>query len=89
MNDQINGVLLFSKYSTKINFAHRTFRWDNEAKGMAAVHVVIIGFSSQESTTKMLFDYENIKGEPQLKSAKNINPYLLDSADVLILPRKS
>ncbi len=27
-----------------INFAHRTFRWSNEASGKAAVHCVIIGF---------------------------------------------
>ncbi|MDD5181408.1 MAG: DUF559 domain-containing protein, partial [Gallionellaceae bacterium] len=28
----------------RIHFAHRTFQWSNEAKGMAAVHCVIIGF---------------------------------------------
>ncbi len=27
-----------------IHFAHRTFQWSNEARGMAAVHCVIIGF---------------------------------------------
>ena len=31
----------------KIHFAHRTFSWTNEARGKAAVHVVIIGFSIQ------------------------------------------
>ncbi|TXT24553.1 MAG: DNA methyltransferase [Gallionellaceae bacterium] len=28
----------------RIHFAHRTFQWSNEARGMAAVHCVIIGF---------------------------------------------
>lgn len=28
-----------------INFAHRTFRWTNAAKGVAAVHCVIVGFA--------------------------------------------
>ena len=29
----------------KINFAHRTFAWESEARGRAHVHVVIVGFS--------------------------------------------
>jgi hypothetical protein len=29
----------------EINFAHRTFKWSNAAKGKAAVHCVIIGFA--------------------------------------------
>ena len=28
----------------KIHFAHRTFSWNNEARGKAAVHCVIVGF---------------------------------------------
>ncbi len=45
------GILwneLFNKYDIKIHFAHRTFNWKNKAKGKAAVHVVIIGFSNFE-----------------------------------------
>jgi len=37
------GILL-NKYKIKIFFAHRTFKWKNEAKGNAAVYCVIIGF---------------------------------------------
>ena len=29
----------------KIHFAHRTFQWNNEARGKAAVHCVIVGFA--------------------------------------------
>src|SRR5690606_20246277 len=35
---------LFGK-GIKINFAHRTFGWQSDARGAAHVHVVIIGFS--------------------------------------------
>ena len=40
-----------------IDFAHRTFRWDSEAKLKAHVHCVIIGFSSTNvETNKIIFD---------------------------------
>jgi len=32
------------KFGVEIDFAYRTFKWHNEAKGVAAVHCVIIGF---------------------------------------------
>ncbi|MFN7182982.1 MAG: DNA methyltransferase [Thermomonas haemolytica] len=72
----------------RIFFAHRTFRWNNEARGVAAVHCVIIGFAAGEVTPKQLFDYEDIAGEPHRLLAGNINPYLVDAADVL-LPNRS
>ena len=34
-----------------IDFAHRTFRWDSEAKIKAHVHCVIVGFSTAPNTT--------------------------------------
>ncbi len=37
------GTML-NKYQIKIHFAHRTFKWSNEARGKAAVFCVIIGF---------------------------------------------
>jgi hypothetical protein len=73
----------------KINFAHRTFQWSNDAKGKAAVHCVIIGMSNIESTQKYLFDYDHVKGEPQMISVQNINPYLIDSTNVIISRRKT
>ncbi|MGZ8227857.1 MAG: DNA methyltransferase, partial [Methylococcaceae bacterium] len=33
------------KLNIKLHFAHRTFRWSNEGKGIAAVHCVILGFA--------------------------------------------
>lgn len=78
---------MIGKYNIKIHFAHRTFKWSNEAKGNAGVHVVIIGFASFESNNKIIFEYENIKGEPHEVKAKNINPYLIDAKDIFISKR--
>jgi hypothetical protein len=72
----------------KIQFAHRTFRWTNEARGMAAVHCVIIGFGGLEVPRKMLFEYETPDGEPHGVQAANINPYLVDAPDVLLESRQ-
>jgi type II restriction/modification system DNA methylase subunit YeeA len=52
---------LFNKFQVKIHFAHRTFKWGNEAKGNAAVHVVIIGFSNFDIIDKFIYEYEDIK----------------------------
>ena len=38
------GAGCFGAVDIRIHFAHRTFRWSNEARGEAAVHCVIIGF---------------------------------------------
>ncbi len=68
----------------KIHFAHRTFQWSNEARGMAAVHCVIIGFALFDTPGKRIFDYPDIKGDPHETGAANINPYLVDAADIFI-----
>ncbi len=74
--------ILFSIYGIKIHFAHNTFKWQNEAKGNAGVHVVIIGFANFESPEKKIFQYQNVAGEPHEISVKNINPYLLEGTDI-------
>ena len=85
------GILwseLFIKYKIKIHFAHRTFKWGNEARGNAAVHVVIIGFANFDNSNKLIFEYDDIKGEPHAIVVKNINPYLVEGHD-LIIPKRS
>ncbi len=85
------GILwneLFNKYHIKILFAHRTFKWGNEAKGNAAVHVVIIGFADFDTNEKLIYEYEDIKGEAHEVTAKNINPYLVEGKDFAIPTRK-
>ena len=71
-----------------IHFAHRTFSWTNEARGKAAVHCVIIGFGLEDVTGKVIYEYDDIKGEPHAVLATNINPYLVDAPNV-VLPRRS
>ena len=78
---------LINRYSIKINFAHRTFNWKNEAKGNAAVHVIIIGFAVFDKKPKRLFEYYDIKGEPHELKAKNINPYLVDASNSVAVSR--
>ncbi len=77
------------KYNVKIHFAHRTFKWSNEAKGNAAVYCVIIGFANFDITNKRLFVYEDIRGESLELKAANINPYLVDAKDILIDKKSS
>jgi hypothetical protein len=79
--------LLFNTYKIKIHFAHRTFKWTNEASGNAAVHCVIIGFSLEDVENKQIFDYADIKGEAVELKVKNINPYLIEGNDLVILKR--
>jgi hypothetical protein len=69
----------------KIHFAHRTFSWSNEARGKAAVHCVIIGFGLQDVSNKIIYEYDDIKGEPHAVKINNINPYLVDALN-LVLP---
>ncbi len=65
----------------RINFAHRTFRWDSEANLKAHVHVVIVGFAFTEREEKWIFE------NWQKHEAKNINAYLLDAPNTFIYSR--
>lgn len=73
----------------KIQFAHRTFSWTNEARGRAAVHCVIVGFGLQDVAEKTIFEYEDIRGEAHAVRASNINPYLVDAPDLVAQSRMS
>lgn len=70
-----------------LHFAHRTFAWDSEARGKAAVHVVIVGFADFDTDTKRIFDYPSVKEEPVEITAKNVNPYLIDAPDIIAAAR--
>ncbi|MEG4814074.1 DNA methyltransferase [Microcoleus sp. K5-D4] len=86
------GILwnvLFNEYKIKIHFAHRTFKWANEARKNAAVYCVIIGFANFDIAEKRIFEYEDIKGEPLEIQAKNINPYLVNGTDTTIQRRQN
>ena len=86
------GILwrnLLQRTKLYIHFAHRTFKWSNEAKGKAAVYCVIIGFGTKEATKPLLFDYETPISEVTLIAAKQINAYLVDAPWVLLENRSS
>jgi len=78
---------MLRKYNVKIQFAHRTFKWSNEARGNAAVYCVILGFGLEAPAQKWLFDYEHVKSDPKRTAVKNINPYLVDAPDLVVLKR--
>ncbi|PVW13167.1 class I SAM-dependent DNA methyltransferase [Marixanthomonas spongiae] len=71
-----------------IHFAHKTFKWSNEARGKAAVYCVIVGFADFDTKEKYLFEYEDISGEPHSKKVKNINAYLVDAQSIFIDKRR-
>ena len=65
-----------------IDFAHRTFRWDSEAKIKAHVHCVIVGFSTTTNKRKKLLFTSD---RPQL--VNNINGYLIDAENIFVESR--
>lgn len=79
------------KKNIKINFAHKTFQWNNEAKKSAQVHVSIIGFSHllAQNSDKYLYDFETPTSMPMKIKVDNINPYLTSQKDFMITKRKS
>ncbi|MEM8556221.1 MAG: DNA methyltransferase [Bacteroidota bacterium] len=85
------GILwneLFTTYGASIHFAHRTFQWSNEAPGKAAVHCVIVGFALVEAPgRRRLFEYNDVRDEPHEVKVANINPYLVDAPNVVVLKR--
>ena len=74
--------LLLDRYGMEISFAHATFAWGSDARGMAHVHVVIIGLTSQEDEPKIkrLFVYADGKGNPAESVHPKLSPYLIDAA---------
>ena len=64
-----------------INFAYRTFVWDNEASKKANVHCVIIGYAKFSRQEKYIFDGE------KKKRVENINRYLYDGDNILVKSR--
>lgn len=80
---------LLGKYGLTIGFAHRTFKWSNEAPGNAAVYCVIIGFGLHTSKHPRLYIYPDVSGEPVEILAENINPYLVDAPNVVVESRST
>ena len=78
---------LIENYNVDIDFAYRTFRWDNGAKDEAKVHCVIIAFSNNKlaktkNQKKCIFNADG-----SFVQTDYINPYLEGSTNVLISNR--
>ena len=61
-----------------IRYAHRTFQWNSEARGRAAVHCVIVGLTFEKEPTRYIFEYDNVRGEPHASRVARINGYLIN-----------
>ena len=62
-----------------INFAYKSFKWQNNAKYNAAVTCVIVGVANEKySGKRLLFE------DAQCKDVKNISPLLMDSPTVFV-----
>lgn len=69
----------------RIKFAHRTFGWDSEAPGQAAVHCVIVGLTRDKAVKQRLWEYATPKSEPVEVTVKTgVNAYLVDGPEVLV-----
>lgn len=79
---------IIERYSIHIDYAYTTFVWNNEAKGQAKVHCVIVGFSgihsSNVSNPKKI--YNDIGS---YKICNHISPYLTDTEVCFIESRST
>ncbi len=71
--------LVFGK-GIEIGFAHKSFKWANNASRNAAVVCVILGIRRINNIDKHLYD------SGTFRSVKNINPYLLAADNCLVRP---
>lgn len=69
--------------SIEIDFAYQSFKWTNNAKGSAAVIVIIVALRNISNNPKYLIN-GNFKRE-----VKNINPYLIDYKNIFISKRSN
>ena len=76
--------VLFNDFHVKINFAYQTFKWNNEASEKAAVHCVIIGFSTDDVKDKYLFTSSG-----QKQQVSHISPYLFEGDDTFAVSQKT
>ncbi len=68
---------IFEK-DNEIDFAHRSFLWDNNAKKNAAVYVVIVGLRKTSTDKKLLYS------DGLSKKVKNISPYLTENSNIIV-----
>lgn len=70
----------------EINFAYPSFKWTNNAKGNAGVTVSIVSLRNKSNASKYIFQNSSTNTLHRV-NANNINPYLIDSRNIFIVPR--
>ena len=85
------GILWPTLFARKlsIRYAHRTFQWNSEARGTAAVHCVIVGLTFARETRRCIYDYEDVRGEPHASEVTRINGYLIDGPQYTVPARSA
>ena len=84
--EQVAGVWkpIYDRFNISIDFAYQTFKWNSEAKDKAAVHCIIVGFSSDTNKgIKKLYTSSNT-----LELVENISPYLLPGKTIFVESQK-
>lgn len=76
--------VLLNDFHVHINFAYQTFKWNSEASEKAAVHCVIIGFSTDEVKNKYLYTSNG-----QMLQVSNISPYLFEGDNTFAVSQKT
>lgn len=75
----------------RIKFAYRTFPWESEATGKAAVHCVITGFTrskAPERRSVRVFDYDwSTRRAVEQELVHALNAYLVEGPNVLVEKR--
>jgi len=67
----------------EIDFAHQSFKWNNNAKANAAVSVIIVGIRNIDKSQKIIFN-DNAK-----YSVNNINAYLANAQNIIVQKRNN
>ncbi|MBO5431246.1 class I SAM-dependent DNA methyltransferase, partial [Methanocorpusculum sp.] len=75
---------LYEEGEANINCGYRTFKWNNETKGCAAVHCVIVGFTLNQDDSRIKWIF---KENGERKATSNVNAYLVDAPNILIESR--
>lgn len=73
-----------------IKFAHRTFAWDSEAPGKAAVHCIVVGFTRDQYNRQRLWDYPDVDdvAEP-VELRQRLNAYLVQDNQRTLVRKRS
>ena len=80
--------ILFQRFHLKIHFAHRPFAWMSEARGIAHVHVVVIGLGTFDLPRKFIVDYDVDPVTPLVSQVSNITPYLTPGSDGFVTKQR-